>query len=162
MSSLSDKLKSKWDISQAPDKDIKPPPHDKSIKNKYSNIKKNSNTKKDNDSLTEQSRKAILREPILKAQQLEYKIKQDQLKLEKESGNLIEYGLADYLFTGFMDKTNFQILTILKKIEPIIINLCRENEPYQLLMRIQKELESIVKDIRSQQKKEVENWRKDL
>ncbi len=112
--------------------------------------------------LYEKSTEARLKLDILKAEQLEYKIKQEQIKLERETGNLIEYEMAEYLFFGFMKKTNNQILTLIKKIEPDIKNLCQENQPDELLRELQRNIESIIKDIQNQQKKDVKDWKKSL
>jgi hypothetical protein len=123
---------------------------------------KPSNNSLEIDDLLEKANKAKLNQEILKAEQLEYKIEQEKLKLKKDSGELIEYAMADYLFTGFMEKTNFQILTLIKKIEPKIINLCQENEPHELLRLLNRELEAIIVDIKRQQKHDVKNWEKDI
>jgi hypothetical protein len=112
--------------------------------------------------LYEKSTEAKLQLDILKAEQLEYKIKQEQIKLERETGNLIEYEMAEYLFFGFMKKTNSQILTLIKKIEPDIKNLCQENQPDELLRELQRNLESIIKDIQNQQKKDVKDWKNSI
>lgn len=112
--------------------------------------------------LIDKSRIAELEQEIFKAKSMKYKADQDFIKLKKESGDLIEYAMADYLFAGFMELTNFQILTFLRKIEPDIKNFCKENEPMELIKQMSLGLEGILQDVKKQQKEEVKKWKKDL
>jgi len=111
------------------------------------------------EELAEEAARARLEQEILKAKLLEYKTEQEQLKLMKESGGLIEYALADFLFIGFMELTNSQILSLLKKIEPVIVNMCIENNPKGILKRLTRDLESIIRDTKDNQAEAVKKWR---
>lgn len=116
---------------------------------------------KEYDVIYEQARIAKLEQEILKAQLLEYKNEQEKLKLMKESGGLIEYALADYLFVGFMELTNSQILQLMKKIEPVVVNMCKENDPKAILKRLTRDLEAIIRDVKDNQAAAVKTWKKE-
>lgn len=162
MASLTDKLMKEWGVNPAPEKDPpKPPPAPPKKKNPKVEVAVSTPVSSSYQDLVDQAREAELKQEIYKADQLAYKIEQERLKLEKESAKLIEYSLAEFLFIGFMEKTNLQMLGMIKKLEPDLINLCRENEPQELLRLLTTNIESVVIDIKNQQKKDVENWERD-
>jgi hypothetical protein len=101
---------------------------------------------------------AKAKQEILKAEQLEYKNEIDRLKLERAAMNLIEYNLAEYAFLSYMDKVNLGMLRMVKKLKPIIVNLCAENEPTRILELIQQETEQLIITVKDQQKKAIEDW----
>ena len=118
--------------------------------------------KKENDfdieTIHAESLYAKAKQEILKAEQLEYKNEIDRLKLERAAMNLIEYNLAEYAFLSYMDKVNLGMLRMVKKLKPIIVNLCAENEPTRILELIQQETEQLIITVKDQQKKAIEDW----
>lgn len=122
---------------------------------------KDPETKAKMEQLHIESAMAKLRDPILKAENLSYKIEQEKLKLEKEAGNLIDFELAEYLFFGYIERANTEILRLTHKIKPIIINLCNENKPEAIIKRFNRELEAILIEIKDSQKIDVKQWRAD-
>jgi len=113
------------------------------------------------DDLYEESAKAKLEQEVLKAEQLKYKNERERLKLMQEARELIKFDMAEFLFFGFMEKTNFEILRLLRKIEPVIKDLCNENQPMELINRLTHDLEAIIKDIKRQQQETVKNWKEE-
>ena len=112
--------------------------------------------------LIDKSRIAELKQEILKAEQLEYKNEREKIKLMQESQELVKFDLAEFLFFGFMEKTNNEILRLLRKIEPVIKDLCQENQPIELINRLTHDLEAIIKDIKKQQKQTVKKWKSEV
>lgn len=164
MASLTDELMKKWGVPGGSEKVVepeKPKSPKKTNRPTKEKVAVSTPVSSSYQDLVDQAREAELKQEIYKADQLAYKIEQERLKLEKESGKLIEYSLAEFLFIGFMEKTNLQMLGMIKKLEPDLINLCRENEPQELLRLLTTNIESVVIDIKNQQKKDVENWERD-
>ena len=115
----------------------------------------------DLENLERKYRIAILKEPILKTEKLHYIVEQEKLKIEKEAGNLIEYEFAEFLFFGYLEKANTEFCRLMKKIQPIIINLCNENKPKAIIKRFNREIESIIIDIKARQAEDAKNWKKE-
>jgi hypothetical protein len=155
-----EQLAKKWGMPSK--EEIKLPPAPPKKESPLERVKKKKvkeeNAKPDYGELAELANIAQLEQEISKAVVLKYKAEQEGIKLKKESGDLIEYAMADYLFTGFMETTNFQLLTFLRKIEPDIKNYCKENEPMDLIAQINKGLETILIDVKKQQKEEIKKW----
>ena len=130
-------------------------------KNQTQKRKKPTKAEKELQELHEEAQKAALMEPILKVKKLEFETERKENDLRKQAGELIEFSLAEYLFFGYMEKANNEILRLVKKLKPIIINLVNEQEPEELLKRLQRELETILVDLKDQQKRDLMNWRAD-
>lgn len=110
------------------------------------------------DDLEEESMRAKLMEPILKNRSLEHKIEMNTLELKKAAGELIEFQLADFLFFGYMERINLELLGITRKIAPIIDNLVKEKKTEDILKRFNREIEIILKEIKAEQEKDIKQW----
>lgn len=116
------------------------------------------------------SMKAGLEIPIQKAELNRYKIEQEKLALKKSCFDLIEYELCAFLFTGYMDKINREILDAPKKLGKKL-ELCYHDAVQTKLpaseftKKIQKiissELEDAIRAVVAEQKKDVAEWRSD-
>lgn len=113
------------------------------------------------DELREKSNKAKLLEPILKAESMQHKIEMNKLELQKEAGNLIEYQLAEFLFNGYLEKMNIEMLKLPDKVDPIIRNYTKENKPDEIIKLFKRELETILVEIKRAQKEDVKKWREE-
>ena len=113
------------------------------------------------DELRQKSNKAKLLEPILKAESMQHKIEMNKLELQKEAGNLIEYQLAEFLFNGYLEKMNIEVLKLPDKVDPIIRNYCKENKPNEIIKLFKRELETILVEIKRAQKEDVKKWREE-
>ena len=168
MVNLKEELLKKWAITQDVKEDLKEPIQEKVLEEKspLQKVKQKHEANKKSyanvDELTEQARIAQLEQEISKAENLKYKTEQERLKLKRAAGDLIEFDLAEYLFIGFMARTNAELLRLMKKIEPVIVNMCNENNPKGVIKRITRDIESIMKDIKDQQAEEILKWKKDL
>lgn len=110
--------------------------------------------------LAAQAKRAKLYEPILKAEKLRYENERRKLDLEREAGGLIEYQLAEWLFFGYIERINVELLSITKKLAPIIDNLVAEKKPNAILKAFDKEFGVILTEVRQAQKKDLEKWRR--
>lgn len=118
-------------------------------------------TEDDVDELFRLAGKAKAREQIAKAQLAEYKVQQERLAIEKDAGHLIEWDLAKFLFTGYLEKLNIETLNIFKKNEAFIVNYCAENDPKGLVSFLKREFENILIEIKKKQKHDIERWRRE-
>ena len=121
----------------------------------------NKSEKKGIDDLLKESDRANIMEPILKSKKLQNEIEKQDLELKKTAGEVIEYQLGEFLFFGFIEKGFTDLLSISKKIRPIIENLCKENKPKDILKRYDREISSVLEEIKSQQKKDVKKWKEE-
>lgn len=118
-------------------------------------------------SLQIKSLEAKLHLPIQKAELNRYKIEQERLVLEKESRHLIEMPLAEYLYTGYMERVNREILNIPKRISKEIEmeiqagihgNIEPAKTRKKIVKLITREHEAILRDVVTTQKKELAEW----
>ncbi len=133
----------------------------KSGKNGKGKIPKLGAEEKELAELIKQSNRANLEEQILKNDIARYKIEQEKIKLKKEAGDVIEFDLASFLFFGYMEKVNIDLLGLCKKIEPIIDNLVKEKDTRGILKRLNREFEIILKEVIKAQAEDVEQWEKE-
>lgn len=117
---------------------------------------------KDLARLIQKSTRAKLEEQILKNEQIRYKNEQEKIKLLKGAGELIEYSLADFLFIGYMEKASSDLLGMMKRLEPIIINLVKEGDCKGIIKRVNKDIKAILIEVKKSQAEDVRKWRRDL
>jgi hypothetical protein len=107
----------------------------------------------DDTDLMHKATRAQLMEAISKSKLAELKVTGEQLKVEKDVGNIIDYELAEFLFFGYMDKVNVEIGRLPRKLEGEI-----GKKGSKLL---EKELNTILRMIKKQQKADVNKWRRE-
>lgn len=140
------------------------------------------------EQLAERAQRAKLEEPILKNEGYRLKHEQDRIKLQKEAGNLIEWELAQFLFTGYLERINTETLMFPKKFEnkieqmihdllirsPIISTITDESTKtavIEILNQIDKkslarelvklnirEHEEIIRTVKAAQQDDIANW----
>ena len=112
-------------------------------------------------SLAKAAYRADLEEQVLKNELHRFKIEQEKLKLKKEAGQLIEMSLANFIFLGYMEKMNIELLGLCKKIEPIIINMAKEKDGKGILKRFNREFQNIIVGVKKSQSDDLEEWREE-
>jgi len=120
-----------------------------------------SKSEKDMAALIEESQRANLEEQILKNEKIRYQNEQERLKLMKNAGELIEFSLAEFLFTGYIEKLNTDILGMMKRLEPILTNLIKESDTKGVIKRVNKEIRSILIDVKKSQSDDVRKWKRE-
>lgn len=105
---------------------------------------------------------AQLMEQIHKADLAGYKVEKEKVALETLAGHLIETDFAEFLFLSYLEKANVDLLGMMKRLEPIIVNLVKEGDHKKLMRRIDKEIQSILIDIKKNQKKDALSWKRGL
>ena len=102
---------------------------------------------------------AKLMDPILKNQITQHKIEMNKMELEKEAKALIETRMAEFLFFSYIERLHSDLLSMPKKIAPIIENLVKEKKPDEVIIRVLREIETILTEVKNAQKADVEKWR---
>ena len=105
--------------------------------------------------------------PIQKFELNKFKLEKEKLDLEKEARQLIQFELAQYLFTGYLERINREALHFPKRVQKEI-NLIIQGGLYaghnsekttdKIIKIISRELEAILRDIIKEQKKDLLNW----
>lgn len=110
---------------------------------------------------------ANLQLPIQKAALNAFKIEQEKIALAKETKNIIEYALAEYLFLGYLERMSRELLNSPKRISEEIDLLIREgihagHDSHKIRQKVVKvfsrEIEAILREIKAEQKKDLSEW----
>ena len=129
----------------------------------------------DTKTLERASLQADLSQPIVKLRLEKYKIEVAKLNLEKQAGNLIPRALAEYLYTGYLDRLNRELLQYRNKMEvqfehvlsDLIIQVRSGEEivpvtyAKKMTKLIERETEELIRNIKSAQLSELKQWAKD-
>ena len=122
--------------------------------------------------LQEASIQADLAQPIVKLRLEKYKIEKSKLELEKQAGNLIPRQLAAYLYTGYLDRLNREMLQYRNKLEQqfelIIADVLVQSKgggevvpsdfAKKMTKLIKRETEETIRNVKKAQIAEVERW----
>ena len=108
--------------------------------------------------LIEKSQIANLEEQILKNENIRFKNEQEKIKLKKSAGDIAEIPFIEFMYFGYMEKINIELLALNKKIRPIIENLVKDGDYTGVSKRYQRELESILRNVKASQKSDLEKW----
>lgn len=125
--------------------------------------------------LQELSIQADLAKPIVSLRLETYKIESQKLKLELQAGDLISRHLADFLFTGYLDRLNRELLQYRNKLEntfkQILIDVMirtkegeevdEEKTAREMTKHIERETEDIIKNVKENQIRELQRWAKE-
>jgi len=112
---------------------------------------------------------AKMRLPMQKETLNALKIEQEILKVAKEAGQLIEFELADFLFFGYIERMNRELLGFPARIKNettlMIQDAIKEKlDPGEVAERIIKiivrEFEAIIRETKKDQKRDVQEWAK--
>ena len=152
----------------------KPVPKKKTVPKKGSNKKATGSKPETNKSksddfkndpeildLTIESHIAQLKKQPLKNEAQEFINERKKLELLKEAGDVMEFQVGDFLFFGYMEKCNNDIISMTKKLKLKITNFVNERDVDGLIKLIDKEHKSILSTIKKNQKKDVKNWQKE-
>lgn len=138
----------------------KPEPETKQSKNKSSDENNFKNSPEILD-LTIESHIANLKKQPLKNEAQEFINERKKLELLKEAGDVMEFQVGDFLFFGYMEKCNNDIISMTKKLKLKITNYVMEKDVDGLIKLIDREHKSILSTIKKNQKKDVKNWQKE-
>lgn len=108
------------------------------------------------------SRKAKALHPVLRNRALHAKLKEQEILLKIKLGDLIDFKTAEYLFFGYMEKINLELMSLTKKIKPIIDSFVNEKNSDGLITHLLIEYKSILHNVKENQAKDVQSWRKEL
>lgn len=105
-----------------------------------------------------ESKKAKMAQEVEKYRKLKLENEQLEIALRRSAGELIEYAAAEFLFTGYLEKMNIQLLSAPKKLEPVIDNLVKDGNTKGILKRLIREFENMIKEVKRAQKDDIEKW----
>ena len=112
--------------------------------------------------LIEQSTKAKLMEPILKNEAQAFKNETAKLQLLEKSGNVMQTELGDFLFLSHIEKADNDLCKMMKRLEPLIDNLVKEQDTRGVIKMVTNEIDSILRNVRKNQAKDVKAWKREL
>lgn len=115
----------------------------------------------DMEELVNASQVANLREQILKNEKLSHEISIKQIELNKKSKNIIDISLAEFLYFGYMEKIGIELLMMTKKLRDKIEAKVQDNDSPGILKLIDREIETILREVKKAQKDDLEKWRKE-
>jgi hypothetical protein len=103
---------------------------------------------------------ADLKQMKLEAEVQEKKIKNEilYLTMQKQSGNIIDFSLAQYLFFSYMEKANIDFYRAARKNEAIIANFVKEGKVREIIQVVENECTAILKEIEKKQKEALDRW----
>ena len=113
------------------------------------------------DLLIARSKIALLEEQILKNDGVRYLNEQKKIKLKREAGELIDFKLAEFLYLGYMEKTNIELLGLCKKIEPMIDNLVKKGDTKGVIDLFNRNFENILTEVKKAQADDLEAWQEE-
>lgn len=111
--------------------------------------------------LWRQSKAAKMNEQILKTKKLEYAVEKEHLSLQSAAQEVVEVGFAEFLWYGYMEKMNVDLLGMMKRLDPIIDNLVKAGDSAGVRKRIEKEITAIIHEVKKAQKAEAIKWRRE-
>jgi len=82
-------------------------------------------------------------------------------KMHKEDYNLIEWTLAKFLFFGYFIRFNTELLKLADKLETPVKNMVAEGNWEGIIKRFQREHESMIREIKKSQAKDVADWKEE-
>ena len=104
----------------------------------------------------------------LKCKKLEEDIREKQIKnqtleikLRRENHEIIEWNLAEYLFFGYLERLNTDLLKLGEKLTVVIENFVQDGDAGGILKRLKREHTSIIKEIKKAQALDLKNWQKE-
>jgi hypothetical protein len=125
--------------------------------------------------LQELSIQADLSTPIVKLRLETYKIEQQKMKLEIHAGNYVSRQMAEYLYLGYIDRLNRELLQYRNKLEIEFDHIIADvvvktkagehveprTEAKRCTAHIDRETCDIIRNIKAAQLKELKQWAKD-
>jgi hypothetical protein len=118
-------------------------------------------SEKDLDELVKASQIANLEEQVLKNDGIRYTNETKKIELEKKAKNIIDLSLAEFLYFGYMEKIGIEILMMTKKLRDKIEVKVQDNDAAGILKLIDREHETILREVKKAQVDDLEKWRRD-
>ena len=95
-----------------------------------------------------------LREKRIKNQTLE-------IKLRRANFQVIDWDLANFLFFGYAEKLSADLVKLPAKLKMVVDNLVSENDADGIIKRFERELTSVIREIKKAQALDVRKWREE-
>ncbi len=102
-----------------------------------------------------------LRKLELEIQEKEVKVANQIFIQKKQRSEVVEWNIADFLFFGYLEKINLDLLRMPKKIEPIVENLVKEGKTREIIRRFEREITTIIREVKKNQVETVQKWREE-
>jgi hypothetical protein len=114
------------------------------------------------DKLYHKAARAKLVGEIQKTEIQKFKLEQEKMELKKKAGQIAEFSFMDFLYFGYMEKINLDLLGMMKRLEPLLINRVKEQDHKGIIKLVDKEINSILVEIKKSQAKDLKNWEESL
>ncbi len=94
----------------------------------------------------------------IKMESMSLDVEMKKIEKQKKVGTIIDFDLANFLFFGYMERLNVELLNLSNKIAPMIENLVKEGDFAGVLSRFHKEHQKILKAVKKSQAKDLKDW----
>ena len=112
------------------------------------------------DNLIEEAQRAVLIKQIKEAALITFKTDKEEIELKKSAGELIEYSLADFLFFGYLEKVNTELIQITKRNAARLGNMIKDKDEAGVYKLINSEIKAVIKEVKRSQAEAIESWKR--
>lgn len=113
------------------------------------------------EELAMKAHEAKMQQEIYKAELAAYKVEKESMEVKKAAGDIMQTDFGEFLFFGYMERCNLDLLRLMKRIEPMIENMVNDKNTRGIVKRINSEITNILKGIQKQQAEDAKNWRRE-
>lgn len=113
----------------------------------------------DIEELSKASYIANLKEQVLKNDGIHFQNEIKKMSLLKSAKNVISVDYAEFVYFGYMEKINVELLMMTKKLKSKIEARMKEHDLSGILRLIDREHETIIRETKKNQAEDAEKWR---
>lgn len=89
------------------------------------------------------------------------KIENERVEFLKSAGRVAEFSFMDFLYFGYMEKSNLDMIKMIRKLKHRWTPLMNEELLTRLIDMLTKEVSNVIRGVKEKQKEEIENWKND-
>lgn len=108
--------------------------------------------------LKQEAAVAELNEQIFKTKKLEIGYEEARLAANVNAQKLLERDFASYIYFGYLEKLNVDLLGMMKRLFPRVLNLVHAQDAAGIRKLIEAELSAIIRDVKKAQADELAAW----
>ena len=90
------------------------------------------------------------------------KIENERVNFLKNAGRVAELKFMDFLYIGYMEKCNLDLIKMVKKLRHRFSPFLGKEELEKVIDALAKEISYVLTGVKEQQKEEIENWKDEL
>ena len=90
------------------------------------------------------------------------KIENERVNFLKNAGKVAELSFMDFLYFGYMEKCNLDLLKMVKKLKHRYRTFLDVEKLDKVIELLEREINYVLKGVKDKQKEELENWKNEL